>query len=118
MAVTVLRRRESEARPPLDAASAEAARAFLRLADGARDVFASRGAFHDWFACVLHHRAHGEPRRTRAECDEVSALACAMSFRGECLNATASRDLDTAMRRLPTARLEALLRVCGERPAA
>ena len=116
MAVTVLRRREAEVRRPADPAGGGAAEEFLRLADMARDVFPTRTGFHDWFACVLHHRAHGEPKRSRAQCDQTSALACAMSFRGECMFATASRDLDTVMRGLGTSRLEALLRICAERP--
>ena len=123
MAVTLLKLKEAEPRSPAAAPrerlpGAETADDFLMQATTAREVFADRAAFHDWFVCVLHHRAYGEPKRSRAECDSTSSLACAMSFRGECAFATAGRQLDAVMRGLPTAHLEALLRVCGERRIA
>ena len=123
MAVTVLKLAEAPSRRPALApagrpAGAETADDFLMQATRAREVFADRAAFHDWFACVLHHRAYGAPKRGRAECDDTSALACALSFRGECAFATAGRQLDAVMRGLPTDHLEALLRVCGERRVA
>ncbi|HUZ12781.1 MAG TPA: hypothetical protein VMU93_08045 [Caulobacteraceae bacterium] len=105
-------RRKAEARGPAAAPiAAEGADEMLRLATAARDMFASRAEFHDWFACVLHRRATGAPKRSRAECDRTSALACAMSLSGACAFSTAARQLDAAMRGLPTGPLEALLRV-------
>jgi len=117
MAVTMLKLREAptrsrEASPGGGASSPDD---FLRQATMARDIFASRPDFHAWFACVLHRRAYGEPKRSRAECDATSSLACAMSFHGECAFATAGRQLDTVMRALPTSHLEQLLRICRDR---
>jgi hypothetical protein len=117
MAVTVLKQREAQPHAPRPAPSASpAVDDFLHRATLAREVFATRSDFHEWFGCVLQHRASGEPKRGRAECDAISALACALSFRGECVFATAGRQLDAVMRDLPTGTLENLLRLCSERP--
>jgi hypothetical protein len=117
MVVMVMKAREADIpQTPSSPMRRHGAEAFLDLATMARSLFDTRAEFHDWFACMLHQSAHGEPKRSRGECDATSSLACAVS--GDCAFATAGRQLDAVMRGLSTDQLEALLRVCGDRQIA
>jgi hypothetical protein len=85
-----------------------------RLVGRAEEVFTTHSELRDWIACVLHRRLHGVSGRPGGRCNEVAAAACAISFKGDCPLASKPSELDDVMNRLPTARLEALLRLeCG-----
>ena len=88
--------------------------AFLReaevLARHAEEAFDSRAELQAWLSCALAQRLGASPKAA-AGCGEASALACAMPFRGGCPRSMSARDLDAALSRLPTRRLQALLRL-------
>jgi hypothetical protein len=89
-----------------------------RLAATAEGLFVTHAELSAWLACALRRRRHGETGGSAQRCDEVAAAACAIGFNGECPLASTPIEFDFVTSRLPTARLEALLRLAeGGAPA-
>ena len=81
------------------------------LAHRAEGAFDSRAELKDWLACAVAQRLRGAPRCGKGQCAQSARLACAMRFKGACPFAMQPRELDNALSRLPTGRLQALMRL-------
>ena len=102
---------------PTHAAARDLMAEAARLAARAEAVFASRFALRDWIVCVLQRRLEAA-EGPRERCGEVAAAACAIGFGGECPLASTPREFAEIVLRLPTAQLEALLRLEEEHAKA
>lgn len=92
----------------------ELMQAVVSHARSAEAVFATHADLRDWLVCVVHQRLHGDSGRPGGRCGKVAAAACAVRFRRACPLSSTPSELDEIVGRLPTSRLEALLRLAGD----
>jgi len=81
-----------------------------------REAFPSEAEMVGWLACVVRRRLRPDAPAS-GPCTAACALACAFAFSGGCDHVAGARDLGDLVAGLPTARLEALLRLSAPVPA-
>jgi hypothetical protein len=81
------------------------------LAHRAQPVFSTNAELRDWLVCTVRRALNGCASQPRAPCCKMAAAACAIRFGRECPLSSTCGELDEIINRLPTSRLEALLRL-------